>query len=32
MAKYLDVYWERGGRRSDEIAILCGNVQGDPAS
>lgn len=28
---FLEAYWERGGRRSDDIAVLLGGLALDPA-
>ena len=31
MRIFLEAYWERGGRSSDDIAVLLGSLEVDPA-
>ena len=31
MRRFLEAYWERGGRQSDDIAILLGSLNRDEA-
>ncbi len=31
MRKFLEAYWERGGRRSNDLAVLLGSVHRDVA-
>ena len=31
MRVFIEAYWERGGRSSDDLAVLLGNFEIDPA-